>query len=117
MQSGNVCIRIFGVLTPSTSKFGLAIDKCSQHRRLSLGRKYRFTRIDMDNFAILVALNVQSLASIGFAECTARLRLHLPWRVFVIERHGVDPGLTAYQINNYKPDIAALYVFLFFGQK
>ena len=71
----------------------------------------------MEKFAILVALNVQSLASIGFAECMARHGMHLPWRVFVIERNGVDPGLTAYEIDNRNPEIAALYVLLFFRQK
>jgi hypothetical protein len=64
--------------------------------------------IDMKAFAILVSRNVQSLASIGFAECRVRLGMRLPWQVFVIERNGIDAGFTAYPIDNRKPEIAAL---------
>jgi hypothetical protein len=64
--------------------------------------------IGMEAFAILVARNLQSLASIGFAEYTIRLLSHLPWQVFVIERDDIDTGLTAYPVDNLNPERAAL---------
>jgi hypothetical protein len=67
-------------------------------------------RIDMEKFAILVARNVQSIASVGFSECALRLSMHLPLQVFVIERTGMDSGLSAYLVDNRRPEIAALYV-------
>lgn len=68
----------------------------------------------MQKFAILVALNVKSLMSIGFAECTALRHRRMPWRVFVIEHTDVHSGLTAYPVDNHNPEIAALCVLVRF---
>jgi len=58
---------------------------------------------------MLVAINVYSLTSIGFAEAIVIIS-YLPWQVFVIEREGIHSGVTVYPIDNLRPHIAEWYV-------